>query len=274
MTENISIIKKLFIIFVIFSLLNVFSIFPEEKASNIQSVTLEDFELDQNGKQKRLWIAVPERFGRENNSDTGKSLQEVAWVEAWPEAYFGREGKYDDGNEVKNYKTSLGVKLEFNRRGYNKVELYPVEEKDGKIIGNPIIFKGRVKQIDLWIWGSNYNYDMEMVLMDYKGIYHRLPVGNLKHIGWKNFIVTIPNYIPQTSSYNPNSLKFSLVKLEIWTAPDERVTGAYVYIDHIKYLTDLMETQYDGYNLGNDNTVKNLWEKAPKAPEKTQTTTK
>lgn len=270
MTENNCLLKRILIIFIIFSLLNVFSIYPEEKASNIQSVTLEDFELDQNGKQKRLWIAVPERFGRENNIDTGKSLQDVAWVESWPEAAFGRDGVYDDGNEKKNYKTSLGVKLEFNRRGYNRVDLIPVQEKDGKTVGSPIPFKGIVQQIDLWIWGSNYNYDMEMILIDYKGIYHRLPVGNMKHVGWKNFKVTIPTYIPQTSTYISSMEKFALVKLEIWTAPDERVTGSYVYIDHIKYLTDLMETKYDGFNLGEDNTVKNLWDKAPKSSEKTQ----
>lgn len=276
MIKNNFMIRKFTGFLVVFLLLNICFIFADEVASNIQSVTLEDFELDQGGKPKRVWAAFPERFGRENNLDTGKSLQEVGWVEAWPEAYFGREGVYDDGNEKKTYKTSLGLKLEFNRKGYNKVEIVPMAEKEGKLVPAPIPFKGRVKQIDLWVWGSNYNYELVMVLVDYRGVYHRLPVGSLQHVGWKNFVVTIPTYIPQAVTYIPRQQPFAFVKFEIWTHPDERVTGAYIYIDHIKYLSDLMESKYDGYQLGEIETTKNLWDKAPKAPDTVQqsTTTK
>lgn len=268
-----NIIVKFFALFICILLLNINLLFADEKASNIQSVTLEDFELDQNAKPKRPWVAIPERFGRENNEDNGKSLQQVAWVEAWPEAYFGKEGTFDDGNEKKIYKTSLGIKLEFNRKGYNKVEVIPMKDDAGKLIASPIPFKGRVQQIDMWIWGANYNYEIEMVLKDFRGVEHRLPVGNIKHVGWKNFIVTIPTYIPQSISYIPKLQELTLVKFEIWTNPDERVTGAYIYLDHIKYLTDLMESKFDGYNLGDIEATKNLWDKAYKAPEQQSTTT-
>ena len=42
------------------------------------------------------------------------------------------------------------------------------------------------------------------------------------------------------------------------------------YIDHIKYLSDIFQAKYDGYDLGKIETVKNLWEKGPKAPSESE----
>ncbi|MCK4799113.1 MAG: hypothetical protein KAT05_17205 [Spirochaetes bacterium] len=257
-----------FTIFLIILFFTVSILCADERTKNLQSVVLEDFEL-KDGKPKRSWIVVPNKFGRENNEDKGKSLQKLSWVQAWPDAYFGKDGVFDDGNEKKEYKNSLAVKMAFNRQGYNFVELYPVEEKEGKYLKKQIPFKGRVEQIDMWIWGANYNYNVEIVIMDYRGIEYRLEVGNIKHIGWKNFNITIPNYIPQSAAHIPSLKQFSLIKIVIWTTPKEKVSGAYVYFDHIKYLSDIFETNYDGYNLGNTETVKALWEKGPKAPDDT-----
>jgi hypothetical protein len=263
-------IKKVVVIVSIICLFSTINIFTDEKTKNLQSIVLEDFELAEGGQPKRIWVAVPSLFGREENKESGKSLEQVSWVEAWPEAYFGREGIFDDGNGPKPNKTSLSLKVQFNRQGYNYVELYPCVTKDGKLVTEPINFKGIVKQIDMWIWGANYNYDVEFVLMDYKGIEHRLPVGNIKHVGWKNFVVGIPGYIPQTGTYVLGQYQFSLVKIVVWTTPKEKVSGTYVYFDHIKYLSDIFQEKYDGYNLGDINTVKNLQEKAPKAPDDSQ----
>lgn len=255
-----------FILFILSLIIQPVKIFTDENVKNIQSVVLEDFELDANNKPKRLWVALPNRFGRVDNREAGMSLQKVAWVEAWPETYFGVDGKFNDGTGLKVYKTSLGVQVFFNRQGYNTCELYPSEEKDGKMSLKPVEFQGRVQQIDMWIWGANYRYDVEMVIMDQKGFEHRLYVGNLQHIGWKNFTVKMPNNVPQGASQLPRLRQLSLTKIVITTTPEEKVSGTYVYIDHIKYLTDLMETNYDGYNLESTEAVKNLWDKAPKAP--------
>lgn len=266
--------NRLFLLLIIlcfFFIINIGYINADERTKNLQSVVLEDFELGEGGNPNRSWIAIPNRFGREENLEAGKSLQKLTWIESWPEAYFGRDGKFDDGNGLKDYKNCLALWMAFNRQGYNLVELYPLEKKDdGKFHKSPIEFRGRVKQIDLWVWGANYDYDVELVLMDYRGIEFRLPVGKIKHIGWKNFVVPLPNYIPQSVSHIPSLKNLSLIKIVIWTNPKEKVTGAYVYIDHIKYLTDIFESKYDGYNLGEDETVNNLWEKGPKAPEESE----
>lgn len=254
---------SLCLVCLIILLLNVINIFPQE---NLQSIVLEDFELSSDGKPNRLWVAVPNRFGRKDNLESGESLEKLSWVESWPETYFGKDGVLNEGNETKQYKHCLALYLAFNRQGYNYVELYPVQEKDGKLYKTPIPFQGIVKQIDMWMWGANYQYDVEIVLIDYRGIEYRLPVGSLKHVGWKNYVIPIPNYISQTGQYILGDYQFALTKIVIWTNPKERVSGAYVYIDHIKYLTNIFDKRYDGYNLGQIDTVRNLWEKAPKAP--------
>lgn len=256
--------------------------FAGEYKSNIQSIVLEDFELQEDGNPGRYWTVVPNRFGRKGNVDSGESLQRLAWVKAWPEEYFGNEvpekGRgeffYGPPSEKETAATrytdvsgsSLGIYLAFNRPGYNFVELYPLAEKDGKYEKTPIQFKGKVEQIDFWVWGSNYNYYMEMVLMDYRGVEHRLDLGTIRHIGWKNIVIQLPNYIPQSVVYIPSGKALSLVKLVIWTYPTEKVSGAYLYLDHIKYLTDVREELYDGYLLGDPEHAQELWDKGVSQP--------
>ncbi len=245
--------------------------FSNERTKNLQSIVLEDFELNAEGKPNREWVALPNNFGRENNLPTGRSLQKLAWVNAWPEAYFGKEGVYNDGSGIKDYKSSLGLITKFTRRGYNTVDLVPVgKDESGAVVAKAIPFRGKVEFIDFWIWGANYNYDVELIIMDFRGVEHRLPAGNIKHVGWKNFVVNIPKYIPQSIDYIPSLKVLSLVKIVVWTTPEERVEeGAYIYIDHIKYLSDIFEVKYDGYNLGDPSQIDSFWNKGVKGPADT-----
>jgi hypothetical protein len=246
-----------------------------EYTKNIQSLVLEDFEMSKEDpkKPKRYWKLVPDRFGRLNNRENGPSLQKLAWVKAWPEAYFGNEGEFffgtaeDANNPIAKTRytdvsgTCLALEIKFNRQGYNSVELYPVEEYEkDKFRIKPIPFKGKVEQIDFWVWGANFDYFMEVVLIDYRGVEHRLNVGSIKHIGWKNFILQIPKSIPQRVEQIPSARVLSFVKFVIWTNPGEKVSGAHIYIDHIKYLTDVFEEIYDGYQLGNPKKIKEIWD--------------
>lgn len=265
-------IRKITALFSLFLLLfGVGSAFGTEYTSNVQSLVLEDFEMSEedSSSPKRFWKVVPNVFGRYNNRENGKSLQKIAWVKAWPEAYFGNEGSFFYGTEdsekqkskytdVSGYCLALNVK--FNRQGYNYVEVYPVSKKeDDKFVIQPILFKGKVRQFDFWVWGANFDYFMEVVLTDYRGAEHRLNVGSLRHVGWKNFSVNIPNSIPQTVDYIPSVKALSFTKFVIWTNPNEKVSGADIYIDHIKYLSDVYEEIYDGYQLGRPDYVKKVW---------------
>jgi hypothetical protein len=284
-------VKKITLVFATLCLVlfNVGSLFPAEYKSNIQSLVLEDFELGPDAKPKQWWFLNPDRFGRVDSTDAGASLQQLRWVPAWPEKYFGvakadsKKGEFfygpigTENNEdmKKRYTdisgTCLGMNIKFNRQGYNSVELIPIIlNKDGKTYDKTSLpFKGNVKQVDMWIWGANYNYYVEMVLRDYRGAEYRLDVGSIRHVGWKNFVIPIPNSLPQNVVYVPGQKPLSLVKLVIWTTPNEKVSGAYVYIDHIKYLTDVASDLYDGYQLGNEDYVKVLNEKAVVQPKDT-----
>jgi hypothetical protein len=58
-----------------------------------------------------------------------------------------------------------------------------------------------------------------------------------------------------------------LVKFVIWSNPDARATNVYVYIDQVKYLTDVQNSMYDGYELGNPAKIKDLWDKGVEVPK-------
>jgi hypothetical protein len=247
------------------------------KNTNIQTIILEDFELV-DGQPKRMWVLIPDRFGREGNKEGGESLQKLSFVNAWPEAYFGSripgkdrgefsygpKGANDDERskyiDVSGY--CLAMWITFNRPGYNRVELYPLaKDGGGTWVKEPIQFVGKIQKVDMWIWGANFNYNMDMVIVDFRGSEHRLSVGNIKHIGWKNFIVNIPHTIPQSIDYVPSLKTLSLQKFIIWTDPTENVKGAYIYLDQIKYVTDVFTEIYDGYQLGDPDHTKKVWEK-------------
>ncbi len=51
----------------------------------------------------------------------------------------------------------------------------------------------------------------------------------------------------------------TLAKLVIKTEPTERVDDYYVYIDHIKVLTDMQESLFDGYNLQDPQKINDIW---------------
>jgi len=244
--------------------------------SNIQTVILDDFELV-DGQPKRMWVLVPDRFGRAGNKDGGDSLQKLAFVNSWPEAYFGTRipdrgraefffgptgGTEDDKTRYTDVSgTCLAMWITFNRPGYNKVELYPLaKDQDGGWFREHVPFVGKIQRVDMWIWGANFDYNVDMVLVDFRGAEHRLPVGNIKHIGWKNFVINIPRNIPQSIDYIPSLKTLSLEKFIIWTQPTETVKGAYIYFDQIKYVTDVFSEMYDGYQLGNPEHIKRVWE--------------
>ena len=83
---------------------------------------------------------------------------------------------------------ALGIQTADNRKGDNWFEVYPT--KDDKAFEIP--FTGIVSTIDFWVWGSNYNYYIELLVRDASGTVRVLPAGSLAFHGWKNIIVNIP----------------------------------------------------------------------------------
>jgi hypothetical protein len=170
---------------------------------------------------------------------------------------------------------SLGIQGAFDRFGYNWIDIYPTfAEGDGLPVEIPL--EGRTRFFDLWVWGSNLNYRMEIYIRDNKGIIHTLPQWSLKYTGWQNLRAEVPSQIQMVSSILPRSThSTTFVKFRIWTTPEEKtfvdlkrdVSGKiteivpfYVYIAQLKVLADIYETVYDGDELAYPKKTAELWQ--------------
>ncbi|MBI4977845.1 MAG: flagellar filament protein FlaA [Spirochaetes bacterium] len=135
---------------------------------------------------------------------------------------------------------SLGVTVAFSRKGYNYFDITPKVQKR---------IPGRVKTLDVWTWGGNFMYSMEMHLEDYIGYVHALPLGTLNYIGWRNLTVTIPASIQQDEPYVPRVKGLKFLRFRLWSTPNERKDRFHIFLDYFKAVTDIFREQYDGDNL-------------------------
>lgn len=214
----------------------------ESRPVNYATRVLDSFD----DPEARQWIVVGSKFSVEG-------YPQVKYVKAWPLALFGNTPPSGDVQ-------CLGVHAQFRRRSDNYIEFIPVKaDENGQTLHDPIEISGRAKYLDMWVWGSNYNFAMEVHLIDHRGIAHVLPLGSLRYQGWRNVHATIPEWIPQEVTHVPKAKTLKLTRLVLWTAPTERVDDFYVYIDHLKVLTDLFTDSYDGDTLGDSGTIEQLW---------------
>jgi hypothetical protein len=51
-----------------------------------------------------------------------------------------------------------------------------------------------------------------------------------------------------------------LVKIVLWTRPEEAVDGFHFYLDQVKVLTDVFETPFDGEGLADPDFVQQTWD--------------
>lgn len=180
---------------------------------------------------------------------------ETTFADAYPQGLFGYNVETEEDLKC------LGIHVQFNRRGYNAIEIVPGQIQNGEWEARTLDIPGRASTLDFWVWGSNYDYYMEAHLKDPSGQVHVLNMGDLSYVGWKNLIVDIPRQIKQSQQYVPRYQGLSLSKLVIWTRPEEKVDDYYVYIDHIKVLSDMHESLFDGYNLQSPTKMESIWNK-------------
>jgi hypothetical protein len=215
----------------------------QERTVNLESRVLESFDP---GDRTTDWLVRGSKFVTEG-------FPQKAYAEAWPEALYGANR---EGRELE----VLGAHFRFNKQGYNYIEIIPVTENDeGETVPNPIEIPGRARQLDLWVWGSDFDYYLEAHLQDHRGMIHTLKLGSLDFVGWKNLRIAIPNYIPQSADHVPYLEVLRLVKLVVWTKPTESVKDCYVYFDQIKVLTDMFVDRFDGDGLAQPERVQDIW---------------
>jgi len=215
----------------------------DEVTESLESKILESFDPDTRTSD---WIVRGSKFVTEG-------FPRQTYAKAWPEALHGVNRDNVD------YQV-LGVNAQFDRQGYNYLEFIPVKKDDaGELVPNPIDIPGRVKSLDMWIWGSQYDYYMEVDLEDYTGVVWTLNLGNINYTGWRNLRVEIPHYIPQAVTYIPYLKSLKLLKFKLWTRPSERVNNFYIYLDQVKVLTDMFETGFDGDDLTWPEKTEEIW---------------
>jgi hypothetical protein len=225
------------------------SVFGDEYTVNLESRILESFDGDSGYE----WKAVASKFATTVKDESGETTDEyprLTLIETWPQALFGTNRK---GDPLK----SLGIWGKFDRRGYNWIDIYPVQggEEDPTEIPIP----GRAGYLDMWVWGSNLNYYIEAYIRDYQGVVHNIRLGYIGYEGWKNLRANIPTSIPQAKRVLPKLASLSFVKFRLWTTPTEPVGNFYVYFDQFKVLTDTFESLYDGDELSDPERVAELW---------------
>jgi hypothetical protein len=219
----------------------------DEVTVNLQSKVIASFD-DPDGTQ---WIVQGSKF-------VTKDFPQAMTVRTWPDSLYGRNP------EQKNL-FALGIHSRFDRKGYNYIEIIPARKgSDGKLAPAPLALSGRVRSLDLWVWGSNFNYTMDVHLRDFEGVDRVLHMGSLNYPGWKNLSVGITGNIPQSRRYIPRFQALDLTKFVIWTTPTEKVDDFYVFLDEVKILTDLFESRFDGDNLADPKTLDQLWAQGTK----------
>ena len=202
-------------------------------AQLIRSISIEDFD----GDSAQEWSVVGSRFA---------DAEVVQWqvVNAWPRVLYG--------NNPDEVLRAFGVRGGFTRQGHNYIEIIPPG-------GGAIELPGVVDELEMWIWSANLRYYVTIQIQDYRGIYHTLDMGSIRHLGWKQFSVRIPTGIPQRWERTSAQTNLRLVKLVLWTDPRERVDEFYVYFDEIRGVTNTHQRLIDGYELGDPQFIRENW---------------
>jgi hypothetical protein len=158
--------------------------------------------------------------------------------------------------------------------GYNWIDIYPTL-KSGGDDAEPfeIPITGRVRYLDMWVWGSNLNFYVEAYLRDQQGVVHTIYLGNIGYQGWKNLRAMVPTSIPQqrrilpdadevafiSSAQDRSRIYLKFIKFRVWTTPREAVGNFYIYFDQFKVLTDTFETLWDGDEQLDPDWIQKNW---------------
>jgi len=250
---------------------------PTDPTVNFESRILETFDNTENSLY--VWHKDASRFAvgkdaadKDNKAFAGLGLEsgdffpKLDYFEIWPQVLFRN-------NPDKKELRSLGIWGKFKRMGFNWIDIYPTLKSEGDNASPyEIPIPGRVRYIDMWVWGMGLNFNIEVYLRDQQGVVHTIYLGSLDYQGWRNLKAVVPVTVPQRrrilidprtsnilNANERNSVYLKFVKFRIWTTPREAVGDFYVYLDQFKVLTDIFETLYDGDDMTNPDWIREHW---------------
>ncbi len=248
-------------VLLILSVLFVATLSADEITVSLESIIIETWDGPDSGffsdtGEPISWQVRGSKFSAEDRPRTAYAMGE------WPVDLFGITPENPEALGI------LGINGAFNRQGYNQIELVPGVGSGEDFKAKPIPLPGRVQTLDFWVWGSNYDYYVELHFMDFQGMPHTLvpyrnenlrQPGSLKFPGWRNMYIRMPHYIRQSVNYKPELASLSLTKIVFTTHPAEIVNNFYIYLDHLKVLSDMHESSFDGFRLATTEKVEEIW---------------
>jgi len=127
--------------------------------------------------------------------------------------------------------------------------VYPYKTVNGKAEIKPLPMIGKVEAIDVWVWGGNFQWRLELHLLDYLGYKHVIDAGWLNFVGWRNIRLSVPRHIPQGEKYVPRLKTLRFEKFVLLANPGEREDIFYVYFDRMQIQSDVYMERFDGDDL-------------------------
>ncbi|HCL56972.1 MAG TPA: hypothetical protein DHW82_08190 [Spirochaetia bacterium] len=145
------------------------------------------------------------------------------------------------GMEGKQGTTIMGVRGKFNIGGYNRIYLEPKQD---------LYMMGLVDSIRVWVWGGNYDYDLYVVIKNFRNKYYTLYLGNLRFRGWKQMSVKFLGYnIEQVDQWVPQIKPLQFVRFMIVSKINEKPDRFGIWLDDLQYDADLFDQVYPGKAL-------------------------
>ena len=136
---------------------------------------------------------------------------------------------------------SFGFETSFSIKGHNYVDIYPGNDKGP--------FPGDVKSLEMWVWGGNFDYRIDIYLKNYQGYVYRVPMGSIRYYGWRNLKANLPTSIPRKSTYASEKGTLSLQKIRFRSSPRERKDIFFCAVDYFRVITDQYKRLFDGYDV-------------------------
>lgn len=207
----------------------------QSRSVNYETYIVDDF--DNPDASEWAWFAAGSKF-------TTKGYPVTKYFDGMPNAIRVMQTEKGTGYKF------MGLETKFDRKGDNWLDIVPVDPNSGdEVVLKEIPFKGRIARLDLWVWGANYNYELQALVRDCNGRVHTISFGLVNHEGWKNMSVNVPSNIQQASPYLNGVQQMSFVAFRLRTMPTERVDAFYIFFDQFKALTDTFMPSYDGFEL-------------------------
>ncbi len=176
----------------------------------------------------------------------------------WP------SGKYGDAPANTDELQSFAINGSFTRRGRNSIEIIPT--RDGST-PDPLPLADEVKALGVWVWGSNFNQHLVAIIEDADGTQHRLDMGSLQFMGWRNLSVVMPSNINQGNRTFPLRRTLRLVKFVVEINQSEQADNFFLYMHGFTSISQRrFMTGFDGSNLTEQSVLERVWD-----PQETRT---